>query len=151
MSRDVVYQRENMKTIFSEGFHLLEKHFHEIAHYQDIDLAPDQDAYYHAERMGNVEVFTAREGSALIGYAIFFIRQNMHYKKSKQAVQDVVFIQKDKRGLGLNFIKWCDLQLKERGVQVVMHHVKTAHDWGPALEKIGYEFVDKIYARRLDF
>jgi hypothetical protein len=32
---------------------------------------------------------------------------------------------------------------------VVFQHVKTAHDFGPLLERIGYTLVEKVYARRV--
>lgn len=139
-----------MAVVFSEGSALLEKHFKEVAHYQDIPLNPDKETYFRCEDADTLRVFTAREIGDLIGYAIFFIKHNMHYKDSKQAVQDVIFIHPEKRGLGLSFINYCDDELREIGVQAVYHHVKRAHNWGPAIEKIGYELVDLIYAKRLD-
>jgi hypothetical protein len=47
-------------------------------------------------------------------------------------------------------IRYADMQLKEDGVQVVYHHSKVAHNIGPLLERMGYEAVDLIYAKRLD-
>lgn len=87
----------------------------------------------------------------LVGYALYFVRANPHYKSSVQAVQDVIYLDPSVRGgTGYKFIAWCDAQLASEGVQAVYHHVKAKHDFGKLLERQGYELVDYIYAKRLD-
>ena len=85
------FQRQKAQDVFKEMIPLLEAHWQEIAHYKDIPLDPDFDAYFRAEDAGMLRVFTARdENDVLIGYAVFLIRFNIHYKSSKQALQDVI-------------------------------------------------------------
>lgn len=145
------FKRERAQEFFPEAMPLFDKHWREIAHYQDIILNVDLETYYSIEDKNMLRCFTVRddEGS-LIGYAIYFLKHNLHYKDSFQAVQDVLFIHPEKRGFGSKLISWCDDELRKEGVQVVYHHVKQAHNFGPLLEKKGYELVDLIYARRLD-
>lgn len=149
-NRDVKFAREPMTVILDEGAELLGRHYTEVAHFQDIELDPDVETYLKLEEIGSLVAYTARESGELIGYCVFFIKNNMHFKKSKQAIQDIIFIASEKRGVGIKFIDWCDIQLRNQGVQVVYHHVKTEHNWGPAIEKIGYKLIDLIYGRRLD-
>lgn len=151
------FQRETLTpALYDELKPLLEKHFHEIAHYQDIPLDPAIEQYLSIEKMGALRVFTCREfvdyEETLIGYAVFFVRPNLHYKNSLQASQDILFIHHAFRhaGFGAKFLSYCDGELKKEGVQVVYHHVKQAHNFGPLLERLGYELVDLIYGRRLD-
>lgn len=130
---------------------LLQLHWKEIAHYTDIPLDPDVNQYKMLSSLGMIRIFTARCEGHLSGYAVFFVRPNAHYKTSLQAVQDILFLDKPMRGgNGYKFIQWCDEQLKKEEIQVVYHHVKQAHNFGPMLERMGYELVDLIYARRLD-
>lgn len=139
--------------LFKEMMPLLTRHYNEIAHYQDIPLRPNFARYMEIERVGVLRAFTARdEDNKLAGYAAFFVQPNLHYSTSIQAVQDVIYIERSARGAGFGkeFIEWCDAQLKAEGCQVVYHHVKDKHNFGPMLEKIGYKLVDLIYARRLD-
>jgi GNAT superfamily N-acetyltransferase len=146
-----LFQRENWSVIQTQGASLTKKHYLEIAHYQDIPLDLDHEAYLALERNGNLRVFTARdEDGALVGYAIFFLRMTMHYKSSLQAVQDILYIDKEHRGFGKKFIEWCDCALAGERVQVVYHHVKCAHDFSPMLERLGYQQIDKIFGKRLD-
>ena len=87
----------------------------------------------------------------LVGYAVFFVRSNPHYALSVQAVQDVIYVAPESRGnTGARLIQFADDELREEGAQAVYHHVKTAHNWGKLLERMGYEAVDVIYAKRLD-
>lgn len=145
------YQREMAHDVFKEMLPLLSRHKDEIAHYKDIEFEPDEEFYLQSERAGILRVYTVRTPERkLIGYGVFFLKNNPHYKSSKQAVQDVIFIDKDYRGIGSSFIDFCDEQLKSERAQAVYHHVKSAHNWGPMLERKGYELVDLIYARRLD-
>jgi hypothetical protein len=146
------FQRERFLDVVKEAAPLLVRHWKEIAHYQDIVLDPDVSAYHYLEKCGGLRVFTARDEGKLAGYVVFFVRHNMHYKESLQAVQDVLFLDEPYRKgfTGIKLIKYADESLADDGVQVVYHHVKAAHDFGPILERMGYRLVDLIYARRLD-
>jgi GNAT superfamily N-acetyltransferase len=139
---------------FSEIMPLLELHFHEIAHYQDIQLKPNFQRYLDLDRAGALRIFTARdEFNKLVGYAVFFVQPALHYMDSLQAGQDVIYLERSKRGAGIgkDFVKWCDDELRLDGCQVVYHHVKIQHRaLGGLLESIGYRPVDTIMARRLD-
>lgn len=139
------------RELWLEAMPLLHAHWREIAHYPDILLDVDVDAYTRCEDAGMVRCFTARQDGALVGYALFFVRPNLHYQASIQAVQDVLYLAPAVRGgAGFRFIRWCDEQLAASAIQVVYHHVKSAHNFGPLLERMGYELVDLIYAKRLD-
>lgn len=147
---DVTFQKETMKTLFSEAKELLKKHYLEIAHYQDIPLDIDEESYQKIEESGALICFTARDPSGIIGYSIYFLKRNIRYQSSIQAVQDVIFVDPEKRGFGMKFIGWCDDELRELGVQAVYHHVKAKHDFGPGLKRMGYELIDIVYGKRLD-
>lgn len=151
------FQRETLThSLYEEMKPLLEKHFHEIAHYQDIPLDPAIDQYLMLEKCGALRVYTCRalvdKIETLVGYCLFFVKANLHYKTSLQAAQDILFVHPSFRniGFGEKFLSYCDDELQKERVQVVYHHVKQAHNFGPLLEKLGYALVDLIYGRRLD-
>lgn len=149
---DITFQRERVHALWTELWPLLEAHYHEIAHYHDIPLDPSIEGYEALEDAGFLRCFTARHDGALIGYAIFMVRANMHYQGSVQAVQDVLFLHPDYRraDTGRSLIRAADDALRTEGVQVVYHHVKHAFDFGPLLASEGYEPVETIHAKRLD-
>ncbi len=145
------YQREKCtKELFDEVYPLLEKHYEEITHYKDIPLDPNVQAYLKLEEIGTLRVYTVREEGEIVGYASFLVSRNIHYKTCLQALQDIIYIDPSKRGFGAKFIIWCDMQLKKEGVQIVYHHIKKKHNFGPLLERMGYELIDLIYGRRLN-
>ena len=148
----LVFQQEFLAEVMDEVDPLLQRHYKEIAHHQDIELCVDWDAYDAAEGAGFLRIYVARdeETRAILGYNVFFVRTNLHYKNSLQASQDVLFIHPDRRGFGGRFIQWCDEQLRAENVQCVYHHVKAKHNFGRLLERLGYSLVDLIYSRRLD-
>lgn len=129
---------------------LLYKHWEEISHYKDIPLDPDYTAYLFLQKTGAIKSYSVRENDGkLIGYAVYFLRHHVHYKKTLYAIQDIVFIDPERRGSGLFLIKFCDEELKKIGVNIVMHHIKIKHDWSKALERLGYERQDIILTKRL--
>ena len=151
MGENLYFDCERYSDALKEQMYdLLLLHWREVGHYQDIPLAPDWQHYKNADEAGLTRIFTARLWGKLVGYAVFFVRPNPHYKTSWQAAQDILFIHPDYRGNGGRFIQWCDQQLAAECVQAVYHHVKVAHNWGHLLERMGYELVDLVYARRLD-
>lgn len=151
MIAELTFQREKLGDVWDELLPLLQEHWKEIAHYKDIPLDPDKAVYDRMEWSGAVRLFTLRDAGELTGYAVFFIVHHPHYKTSKQAQQDVIYIApKARGGTGSKFIADCDDELRKEGVQIVSHHVKAAHNFGPALERLGYELMDLIFTKRLD-
>jgi hypothetical protein len=143
------YALERIKDVIDELEPLIQAHYKEIAKYQDIPLKPDWKSYESLDELGLLRIFTLREEGELIGYAVFMVRPHLHYMTCLTAFQDILFIKSDKRGKGLKFILWCDNQLKGMGINLIVQHVKSEHNFGPALERIGYELMDLIYTKRI--
>jgi len=95
----MVFARETIESCIEEAKPLLEAHYAEIAHYHDIPLDPDYDQYLQLEKMGIVRCYVARNSEGkMVGYAVYIVRNNLHYKTSLQAVQDIIFVKKECRG-----------------------------------------------------
>lgn len=148
----VAFARESAHAVWDEIQPLLAEHWREIAHFDDIPLEPRREVYEHLETIGGLYVFTVRDDGHLVGYAVYVVDVHMHYASSKQATQDVLFLLPGYRnaGIGMGLINYADTAMRDAGVQVVLQHVKLAHDFGPLLKALDYEQVESIYARRLD-
>ncbi len=133
---------------------LTEAHYREIATHQDIPLDPLLDLYDALEKAGKLRVFLVRDAaSVLIGYAIYTVAPNPHYRSMLQASQDVLFLREDMRkgGLGARLVRHCDDVLRAEGIILVTQHVKVSHPvLGLLLERQGYQCVERIYSKRLD-
>lgn len=153
MNRMPHFARESVSDVMSEIEPLLRAHYEEVSFYKDIPLQPDFDRYVQAEKSGALRVFTARVNTDLVGYAVYFVQPNLHYSSSLQAQQDILYIHPSHRkgGAGIWLIRHADEQLAAEGVQVVIQHVKARADlnFGPLLERLGYELMDHLYTKRL--
>jgi len=143
------FKREKSCDLWAEIFPLLFEHWAEVGQ-SDLVLSPDREAYDNIEEAGGLRCFTARQDGELKGYAIFFVRENLHYKNSVCAVQDVIWLDPGLRAKGGLFIRWCDKQLALDGVDTVYHTVSARLDWGPLLEALGYQKRSTMYRRRID-
>lgn len=147
----IEFKQEQLCDVWEESWGLLREHFLESSANHDIELNPDVERYNQMEQLGLIRCYTARENGVLVGYAMYIVNHNLHYKQSFQAVQDVIFISKPHRkGLtGYRLIKFADKMLEQDGVQVVYQHVKVYGDFGKVLERQGYKHVEKIFSKRL--
>jgi GNAT superfamily N-acetyltransferase len=146
----VSFQREIAHEVIAEIAPLLARHWEEIAHFKDIPLNPDFDAYRRMEDAGLLRVFTARLDGELIGYAVFFTVRNLHYSYL-QAHQDLLFLAPEHRNgrIGFCLLKYSDEVLQQEGVRVISHHVKVAHDFGPLLRRLGYELIEHNWFKQV--
>ena len=146
----VSFKRENVKRIWDDLVPLLDKHYAELAPYKDVPLDPDKDFYLKADELGMIRVYAAREAGVLVGYAVYGVRRDVHYKSLKKAEQGLLFVAPERRGrFGLKFIRWCEEQLKGEGVNLIVCHAKIHRDFGGVFAHLGYTPTDQIYARRL--
>ena len=149
----VRYQTEILSvSLIKEAHDLMAMQRDELCLHDDFELDPDWEAYFTLSATGQLVICTARKNEELIGYAAYALHQNMHYRKIKCAVQDVLFLHSSKRGTmaGYRLIQFADSYLASLGVQLVSHHVKVKFDFGPMLERLGYEQSEKIFEKRLD-
>lgn len=145
----IQFAEEKFLFLAAELQPLLDLQYNELAPYKDIAMQFNWPAFVIHNEQGTMKVFTARKDSKLIGFVIFFMLPSFHYA-CKTAEQDLIYIHPDHRGFGLEFLKYCDQQLKSLDVQVVRHHCKAKFDFGPMLERQGYEKMDIVYSKRLD-
>ena len=145
----VLDRAPSLEAMWPEIYPLFEKHWAEIAHFKDIPLNPDTARYFQLDAAGFMRVFTARAEGKLVGYAVYFVMPHLHFKQSRHATQDVFFIDKEHRGFGMRFLRWCDEELRKEGVQVVANAVSEANDYSLVLRRMGYKRSDQMYVRRL--
>ena len=131
---------------------LLLLHWSEIAPHQDLPLDPDYDAYARLEQAGCLRCYVLREQGIAVGYAVFLVMRNMKYQTSIHATADLLFLlpRMRKQLYGARFLSWCDDQLRAEGVVIVRHCVERTYEYGPVLERLGYEQEQVIYAKRLE-
>ena len=141
----VTMQTETVDGVLEEIMPLLQKHYAEIAWKKDkIPLDPDYDAYRRLEKAKILRIFTARSGGTLVGYAIWMVTNNPHYKSMRLARSDIFYVEPSRRGamMGQRLIKYSESELKKDGVNVIGLHIKTTLNWQRLAEHWGYEHTD---------
>lgn len=150
----VTLQRETLAVLWDELMPLFKRHYDEISANKDIPLEPDVEGYRAVEESDALRLYVARSEGRPLGYAMYFVRTNLHYRSSKQAVEDIIFLAPEVRGtgLGIELVNYADDQLREEGVQVVYHHAKLAHPQlgNMLVKRCGYKAIETIYSKRLD-
>jgi len=143
------YSREHATEAFFKEIHkLTEDHHEEVGNAHDLD--PDFNLYLKIEEAGGLRVYTVRQGDTLKGYAVFFYAIDIHHKTVLRATQDLLYLDPSVRALNaMKFIKWCDAQLKEEGVQRVYHYVTVAKDFSKLLQRMGYKKNSELWDRSL--
>lgn len=125
-------------------------HYREIATYQDIALKPRWEKYKALHERKLLRIHTSRLDGQAIGYAVWILDTHLHYEDLYQAQNDILYIEKARRGFGKRFIEWSLAQLKAEKVRDAILHVKLAHDWSPMAERMGFTKTEVILQKRLD-
>lgn len=129
---------------------LIREHWEEIAHDKDqIPLDPDYEAYQRLEALGKVLICSARIDGKLVGYSIFFVTQHPHYKSTKVASNDILYLQKQYRGTGLGpeLIRFSESAVLLQGAKKVTWHIKPEFDFSSILSRMDYHLDELVYAR----
>lgn len=149
----ITVQTETIASVKSEIGVLLRAHYDEIALHKDvIKLAVDWGRYEYLEQENALRVYTARDDGRLIGYSAFFLVWHPHYKNNLFAQNDVLYLSPEYRNgttAGIRLIKYSEEQLLADRVDKIMWHVKTANDWSAILERLGYQFEERIMGKVL--
>jgi hypothetical protein len=143
---------ETVMDAADEAAPLLRHHFDEVETHRDVSpLEPDWPRYVAMEEMGLLKVFTARDAGMLVGYAVFGVMPSMHSKNVVHAINDIVYIKPAyRRGTNaIRFILWMEKQMKSMGAMRIFFNVKTAHDWSPVLEYLGYDAEEIVMGKAL--
>ena len=138
------------ESLIQELYPLLKNHWAEVAHYKDIELDPDWDAYASLQEQGKyLSVIARDEFGQVAGYMGIATGPNAHYKNTMMGMVDVIYLSlPNRRGTtAAKLIRYAE-ELAE--VDILHFHVKIQNDFSPLLERMGYEKVEYLLSKRLD-
>lgn len=150
---EITFQRERFTKEFeAESLHLGEMHNKEIGGViADVKIRVPVEMYENLDSNDMLRIYTLRQDGMLKGYNIFVVIVHPEYAKLT-AQHDVMFLHPDVRK-GFNavkFLKWCDNEMKKDGILFVTQNVTAAKDFSPLLKRIGYQYSETIYIKRLN-
>lgn len=143
-------QEENLKDCIEEMKPLLAEHYKEVAVYQDkIEFNPDYERYLDMNVLGFVRVFTIRDEGKLVGYSLYLLNPNIHYKDHLYAVNDVIYVDPEYRGstAAYRLMKLSEKTLKAAGVSVMTIHMKTYLPFERLCQAFDMDKVEYLYMK----
>jgi len=149
----ITYQEEKLQEFLSEFNALLEPHMAEINVSQRLgfEFKPDYVRYIKLQELGTFVVITCRDNDKLIGYCVMGVMPHFRYQTCKIAKEDLYYIVPEYRGKGLGKQLFIETEkvLKERGVNQIIFTTKTYSDNSHIFDKLGYEFFEKAFTKRI--
>lgn len=148
---EVTLHEVNLRDILPEFAELCKEHWDEIAlHRDEIPLDPDWNRYLTLDMTGLLSVVAAKDQAGkLVGYSVFLVMPHLHYNSTLCGMNDVVFLKKEFRnqGVGKQLLQRAEQCLLARGVKKISWHVKEHYNFGPILERMGYECEEKNWGK----
>jgi hypothetical protein len=151
---DILFGKEKLThELVSELIPLLVRHWDEISDpifREGTNLEPDWAFYTRCSEREELVVYTVRSHGALVGYWFLFLSKHPHYRSATLATGDIIYIAKDARGIGRNFIHWCGEQLRGSGVNYMSCGVNAKHNFSKLLEREGFHLLEYNFVKRLN-
>jgi len=146
----MIYERETFESFIKDAEPLLEEHYKEIALYQDdIEYAPDFDAYRVMEAAGILHIMTAREDGVLLGYCVSFVHRHPHYKNDIFAINDVLYVHPEYRHGEVSgaLLESVEEEMTAAGVSVMTFHMKTHKPFEALMDHLEYDKAEYLYSK----
>ena len=141
---------------------LISRHVREVSQSLPFKIQIDSEFYQRLEDNGALRTFSVRMQDpyqsclipCLIGYETFLVTNSPQSPKEIHAHQDTLYLHPEARrhNIGIEFIRWCDDQLRSEGIAAVHQLVpaNTERNIGPIFKRMGYELTQHIWTRRFD-
>lgn len=132
---------------------LIYSNWYEVESKYEIPLDIDWNGYFTMDQAGMLLPVTARLDGVIVGYCMYLIAPSMHYRQTKMASTDVMFVDKTTRSslasVCVKMTMFAEETLKSMGVCVMQQTVKSDKDFGRYFDRMGYEFTERFYQKRI--
>ena len=147
----IIYADVDAFQFLNELEPLFPLHYDELCVTKEFELDPDYDAYRTMAKAGMLRCITCRNDDELIGYIIFFIHPNLHYRSCKTATEDIYFVKKEYRKgrVGIKLFQYAEQVLRHCGVQRIVVNTKVHLDNSRLFEYLGFRLTDKVFTKIL--
>ena len=146
----LTYKVERFEQFVKEVIPLWQDHWEEIATHKDkIPLDPDFDRYQQLQDREQLICITVRDNGKLVGYSFMFVFPHIHYKSTIIGLNDLLYLKPEyRKGFsGVKLIKMSEEQCRLKGAKKVVWHIKTDHNFGKIMERLGYNLFEVNYGK----
>lgn len=138
----ITIQKESFMACVPELKPIFVVHANELCPYPDkMILDPDYDKYAAGEKAAALQFITVRSDGELVGYYVGMIAMSLHYKGVKVNINDIFYIKKEYRLLGVGDKLFNAVKEDNKKLGVKFWRLETKN-WLPAdkfMEKQGFE------------
>lgn len=126
------------------------------SHWTEVEWEPEKlplrinhEFFENADRQGALLTLTAREESKLVGYVMWIMSVNPKHAGAVVASNEVLYVDPEHRGhlLGPRLLRESEALIRRAGVKVMGICVKSKADFGPMLERGGYQPVETTWLK----
>lgn len=136
---------------------LFHEHWLEVGlHRKQIPLDPDWKRYQDMDAGGQLHMITVRDEGILVGYYLAIVWTHLHYKTSKTAWSDLLFIlpgyRATGRGMvntGYELLKYMETSLKSAGVQRTYLMTKAHLPINILMKRLKYRLIERVFSKLL--
>lgn len=130
---------------------MFDAHYEELSVTKNAKLNPDYDIYMKMDSHNMLEVILCKNDDEVIGYIVFFISPNLHYKDCLLATEDIYYLKPEYRKgtTGIKMFKFAEKYLKSINVNMIKYGTKTHLDNSRLFEYLGYNFIEKIFTKEI--
>lgn len=127
---------------------LWREHYEELAGDRErMPMGVDHSYYAFLDAAGMLQIITAREAGALVGYCLMVIKPHPRYRTVLTAFEDCYFLTSSCRGAGAgnDLIEQSELAASRRGASACYFMTKLSHDHSKLFEARGYKLTDLVF------
>jgi hypothetical protein len=150
----VTIQEESVAALQADGSECFRLHYEDAGTVPELPPDINWDLYKAHERLGYLQVVTARTFSGVVGYLVFLINPSYESKDALIGYQNTFFVRKEFRGkLGLKMHKYAREKLAAKGVKqlILRAGVRGNGDKQTYLfERLGAKCIGSLYALSLE-
>lgn len=145
------FARIPVRTAIKELQSLAEREYDEVGQKDLARLNIDWTRYCELDATGKLATFVAKREGVIVGYAVFIVQTHIHYRDALVAANSAVYAAPEVRAgrVVLKLLRYAELGLQAQGVQKIYYHVKRSKDFGRLLDHLGYDDVERLYAKVL--
>lgn len=96
----ITYQKEPIESCWDDFYPLLEDHFKEN-YPTDLTFNPDYQVYYTLWMVDRLQIYTARDDGAPVGYISIVVSPHLHCKDVLWAMTDAIYVLPSYRSKGV--------------------------------------------------
>jgi hypothetical protein len=143
------YSRIPIGTAAQELQALAEREYDEVGQKDLERLNVDWARYGELDAARKLATFIAKRDGVIVGYAVFVVQTHIHYQDALVAANSAVYAAPEVRAgrVVLKLLRFAEMGLKAQGVQKIYYHVKREKDFGRLLGRLGYQDVERMYAK----